>query len=129
MRIVILALSIVLAVVAAIAVVVRGGSPSASDATFVTSPPVSLADPFQVYDPVRAGENTPPGFRQLLFRDDIAPIYEPRFVSAETSPWTEDSLVIGVEIDGESKAYPVGFLNRREMVIDRLAGVPILVTW
>ena len=129
MRIVILALSIVLAVVAAIAVVVRVGSPSASDATVVTSPPVSLADPFQVYDPVRAGENTPPGFRQLLFRDDIAPIYEPRFVSAETSPWTEDSLVIGVEIDGESKAYPVGFLNRREMVIDRLAGVPILVTW
>ena len=129
MRIVIVVLSIVLAVVAAIAVVASVGSPKASDATVVTSPPVSLADPFQVYDPVRAGENTPPGFRQLLFRDDIAPIYEPRFVSAETSPWTEESLVIGVEIDGESKAYPVGFLNRREMVIDRLAGVPILVTW
>ena len=31
--------------------------------------------------------------------------------------------------NGESKAYPVGMLNCREMVIDELGGVPILVSW
>ncbi len=38
-------------------------------------------------------------------------------------------LVIGVAINGESKAYPVGTLNFREMVNDVVGGVPILVTW
>jgi hypothetical protein len=50
-------------------------------------------------------------------------------VPAIEASWDSDDLVIGLEIDGNSKAYPVGFLNRREMVIDRLSGVPVLVTW
>ena len=36
---------------------------------------------------------------------------------------------MGVEINGESKAYPVGPLNYREMVNDVVGGVPVLVTW
>ena len=36
---------------------------------------------------------------------------------------------MGVTINGESKAYPVGMLNFRETVIDEVGGVPILVTW
>ena len=71
----------------------------------------------------------PSGYRQVLGRDVIAPIYEPTFVPAADSPWDDDTLVIGVAIDGEAKAYPVSLLNRREMVIDSLAGIPILVTW
>ncbi len=86
-------------------------------------------DPRTVYDPVRAGEERPPGYRQLLPRDGIKPVYDPAFVPASSVPWSDDDLVIGVEIDGQAKAYPVNFLNRREMVIDRLAGIPILVTW
>ena len=35
----------------------------------------------------------------------------------------------GVAIDGESKAYPAGPLNRREVVNDELTGIPIPVTW
>lgn len=89
----------------------------------------ALADPDQTYDPVRAGEPTPPGYRQLLARDRIAPVYNPTFVSAATSDWPDHTQVIGLAIDGEARAYPVGFLNGREMVIDRLAGIPVLVTW
>ena len=37
--------------------------------------------------------------------------------------------MIGLALDGEAKAYPVSWLNRREMVVDRIAGIPILVTW
>jgi hypothetical protein len=66
---------------------------------------------------------------QLLMRDGIAPIYEPEFVPAGESGYRDDELVMGVAIDGEAKAYPVGLLNGREMVNDELAGTPILVTW
>ena len=68
-------------------------------------------------------------FRQLLRRDAIRPIYEPTFVSAEESGFSNEELVLAVEINGDSRAYPIGPLNSREMVIDEVGGVPILVTW
>jgi len=83
----------------------------------------------QIYDPVRSGEPLPPGFRQILNRDAILPIYRPEFVTAAQTPWKDDTLVIGIEADGEAKAYPVSHLNGREMVIDSIAGIPVLVTW
>lgn len=82
-----------------------------------------------IYDPVRAGEPTPPGFRQLLPRDAIHPVYTPTFRSAESTDWSAETLVIGVEFNGEAKAYPVSFLNFREMVNDWIGGSPVLVTW
>ena len=66
---------------------------------------------------------------QLLSRDAIRPIYEPEFVPADQAGYADDELVMGVAIEGEAKAYPVGPLNSREMVNDELAGIPILVTW
>ena len=68
-------------------------------------------------------------FRQLLRRDAIKPVYEPAFVSAEESGFSDEELVLGVEINGDSRAYPIGPLNSREMVIDEVGGVPILVSW
>ncbi len=89
--------------------------------------PAELPD--GIYDPVRAGEQLPAGFRQLLPRDAIFPVYSPTFRSAESTEWLAETLVIGVELNGEAKAYPVSFLNRREMVIDWIGGSPVLVTW
>lgn len=86
-------------------------------------------DPSGVYNPVTAGEPLPDGFRQLLPRDAILPVYAPEFVDADDIGWDGEIDVIGVEIDGEAKAYPVSFLNGREMVIDEIADVPIVVTW
>lgn len=71
----------------------------------------------------------PAGFRQLLARDAIFPIYDPQFTTAAASTWPEDALVIGVEINGDARAYPIGPLNRREMVIDTIGDVPVLVSW
>ena len=89
----------------------------------------TLVDPGSVYDPVDVGDPLPVGFRQLLRRDGILPVYDPQFVAAKDSGWSDGTLVIGLELDGQSRAYPVGFLNRREMVIDSVAGIPVLVTW
>jgi hypothetical protein len=66
---------------------------------------------------------------QLLGLDDIAPIYEPEFVPADQSGYSDSELVMGIEIGGEAKAYPIGLLNRREMVNDEMGGIPYLVTW
>lgn len=90
---------------------------------------LDVPNPDSIYDPVRGGEELPDGYRQLLKRDAIAPVYNPEFVGASGVDWPEDSLVIGVELDGEARAYPVGFLNRREMVNDNHRGIPTLVTW
>ena len=71
----------------------------------------------------------PSQFRQLLPRDAIRPIYDPQFSSADDADIDPKELVIGVAINGESRAYPIGPLARREIVNDVVAGVPILVTW
>jgi hypothetical protein len=68
-------------------------------------------------------------FVPLLPRDGIRPVYEPEFVEASDSPLHKDELVMGVAIQGETKAYPVSVLRFREMVDDELGGLPILVTW
>lgn len=81
------------------------------------------------YDPVNAGEDTPPGFRQLLSRDAIRPVYEPQFTSAADADWHDTTLVIGLEINGDARAYPVSHLNRREIVNDHVGRTPVLVTW
>jgi hypothetical protein len=66
---------------------------------------------------------------QLLPRDAIRPIYDPQFVPADDAVFDPGELVMGVEINGDARAYPVGYLRQREMVNDVVGGVPILVTW
>ena len=68
-------------------------------------------------------------FRQLIPGDAINPIYKPQYLVGQSVVLDLQDLVIGVAINWESKAYPVGPLNRREMVTDMVGGVPILVTW
>ena len=81
------------------------------------------------YNPVLAGERLPADFRQILPRDAIQPIYDPAFAPADEVDWPDSTDVIGVEIDGEAKAYPVDHLNGHELVVDELNGIPILVSW
>lgn len=85
--------------------------------------------PRDAYNPVAAGERLPDGFRQLLPRDAIRPVYDPQFVSAASIPWPATIDVIGVTLGGEARAYPVSFLNGRELVVDEIDNVPILVSW
>ena len=95
----------------------------------VTSTLAGRADPAEVYDPVAAGEPLPTGFRQIVWRDQIEPVYDPVFTRAASVDWPPTSLVVGVAGAESAKAYPVTQLNSREMVIDSLEGIPILVTW
>lgn len=91
--------------------------------------PLLLADPAAVYDPVAAGEPLPDGYRRLLDRDQIEPVYTPSFTTADAVDWPGDSLVLGVAGGESAKAYPITHLNAREMVLDTIDGTPILVSW
>jgi hypothetical protein len=111
-----------------VVIVVAAGWALATLATEL-GPPEVQGDEIDVYNPVEAGEALPEGFRQLLPRDAIAPVYDPEFVIAANADWSDRVQVIGIAVDGQAKAYPVSFLNRREMVIDQLDGIPLLVSW
>jgi len=89
---------------------------------------VAEPDP-DLYNPVAAGESLPDNYQPLAPRDAIFPVYEPSFVAAESSPWADDIMVVGVYLEGEARAYPIGFLNAREIVVDLHRGIPTLVTW
>jgi len=67
----------------------------------------------------------------LLPRDAIPAIDDPQFLTiAEADDFYDpDELVLGVEFDGDARAYSVPFLSNREIVNDTVGGVKIAVTW
>ena len=65
----------------------------------------------------------------VLPRDVIPAIDHPRFVSADRANYAADELVIGVEVDGEARAYSIPHLSRHEIVNDEIRGVHLAVTW
>ena len=67
----------------------------------------------------------------LLPKDAIPSIDRPRFYSAAAADdeYEPDEVVIGVEFDGDARAYSVGLLSSHEVVNDMVGGRPIAVTW
>ena len=65
------------------------------------------------------------------FDDCIRPIYNPRFLDADEvgNRMGTDEYVIGVSINGDSRAYSVAHLYGKEVVSDTVGGTPIAVTW
>jgi hypothetical protein len=63
-------------------------------------------------------------------KDGIPSIDHPVFTDVENSQFMSDSdTVIGLEINGESKAYPIFILVWHEIVNDRIGGIPVSVTY
>ena len=67
----------------------------------------------------------------ILPRDAIPAIFDPKFIDsvqadariADTEP------VLGLTIDGDSRAYSLPFLSSSEIVNDVVGGKPVAVTW
>ncbi len=112
----------------------RSGGTSADGSLAPTRTPVpsvyigSLDEVIGPEGPV-APEFNDAEYQQLRRPDAIAPIYDPEFLSADESDLPADELVIGLDINGEARAYPAGILYNREMVNDTIGGVPVLITW
>ena len=67
----------------------------------------------------------------LLPRDAIPAIDNPQFLTADEAEafYDADELILGVEFDGDARAYSVPFLSAHEIVNDTVGGVKIAVTW
>lgn len=67
----------------------------------------------------------------LLPLDGIPSIDDPQFVTGAEADeqYAPDELVIGLEINGDARAYSIPFLSGHEIVNDVVDGQPIAVTW
>lgn len=72
----------------------------------------------------------PDEIADVLPRDTIAAIFEPTLVPAgAAASLAPDDLVVGVELAGEARAYPIRVLSAHEIVNDEILGKPFAVTW
>ncbi len=63
-------------------------------------------------------------------RDGIPAISQPDFISAKQARFLRDAdRVLGINMQGEQKAYPVRILNYHEIVNDRFGDVAVLVSY
>ena len=68
----------------------------------------------------------------LLPFDGIPAIDNPQFfpdINTANNYYNDGELVLGVEIDGDARAYSVPLLSSHEIVNDIVGGKPIAVTW
>lgn len=63
-------------------------------------------------------------------KDGIPSIDKPKFAKASEAKFvTDDDLVIGVRLNGETRAYPLFILVWHEIVNDKLGDTPVAVTY
>jgi hypothetical protein len=66
----------------------------------------------------------------VLPRDGIPSIDEPRFIRPEEATWVSGrEPVVALEIAGDARAYPAQILTRHEIVNDVVGGRPVAVTY
>lgn len=71
----------------------------------------------------------PKDYQQILPRGRIAAITNPTFVTAKEAEISPDSWVLGVVINGESRAYSLNLLNAHEVVNDQIGDTPFAAVW
>ena len=67
----------------------------------------------------------------VLPRDAIQAIDNPKFMTAAEADeqYRDDELILGVEFNGDARAYSVPLLSSHEIVNDTVGRVEIAVTW
>jgi hypothetical protein len=67
----------------------------------------------------------------VLPQDAIPAIDRPSLYKAERADreYEPDEIVIGVEFNGDARAYPIDILSRHEIVNDTVGGIHLAVTW
>jgi hypothetical protein len=64
-------------------------------------------------------------------RDHFPVIRNPKYLTADQADaaLAKNEPVLGLFLGGEARAYSTNQLNEHEMVIDTIAGTPVLVTY
>jgi hypothetical protein len=68
---------------------------------------------------------------RVVLAAPIRAITDPPIVSADRCDVEDNELIIGVELSGQARAYPINQLTgpMREIINDVLAGTAIAATW
>lgn len=105
-----------------------GGTAQPSPPDTPTAPPI--------INPEDPGLSPTPDYSQLeiitlLPKDAIPAIDDPNYLSVSEADqeYAPGETVLGVEFNGEARAYSVSHLSRHEIVNDTVGGVAISVTW
>ena len=68
--------------------------------------------------------------RTVLKRDRFPPLDEPAFLrGADAANMAPGDRVVGVEVNGEAKAYPMSLMSLHEVANDTVGGLPVAVSW
>ena len=86
--------------------------------------PASIQDSEKVLEGIDERE-----IKTVLPPDRIRSVDAPKFVPADKADIDDDDWVIGVEIDGEARAYSTNILNLHEIANDAFGEKKIAVTW
>lgn len=62
-------------------------------------------------------------------KDGIPAIDRPQFIPAQAARLSPEERVLGVAVSGIAKAYPIRILNWHEIVNDRFATEPVVITY
>ncbi len=115
---------------------VEGSAAPTDPSPPVASSPTSAAAPTKEVQKASPSPEPPaplPDYEiiTLLPRDGIPAIFDPEFLTAEeaSEEYEDDELVLGVEINGEARAYSIPYLSSREIVNDTVGGRHIAATW
>ena len=80
--------------------------------------------------PVVAADLRPGPIVTVRPKDAIPAILSPTFEEGQKVSWLGPrDRVVGIEIGGDSRAYPVAILSRHEIVNDKIGVLPFAVTW
>jgi hypothetical protein len=66
---------------------------------------------------------------EVLPRDQIQAIDDPKFVPASLADLPDDEPVIGLCVGDDARAYALSLLDTREIVNDVVDGMPVCVSW
>lgn len=78
-----------------------------------------------------AGRNRDLELVTLLGFDAIRSIENPTFLERANADglYSPDELILGIDIEGDARAYSVPLLSRHEVVNDVVGGKPVAITW
>lgn len=74
-------------------------------------------------------QQLPAGFTPVAERAGLAAIDNPQAVPAAGASIDADTWIVGVDIEGTTRAYDLSLLNRHEIVNDRIGDVAFAVAW
>lgn len=88
------------------------------------------ADQFSLFDLSKLAVNREELLLGGKYKDEIVALSHPKVVAADRAEFLKpNERVIGIQWDGETRAYPVAILNHHELINDTIGKTPIVVAY